>query len=108
MKYALRVIAGYALWLASAALSLVVMLWCRLLLLIDIPLRLRGINPWALGALDKFGTFVFGVIWLIFLIVSEAYFRKFIRRKVTMFNVVKVFVVEGLLLGIVFAIRLLL
>jgi hypothetical protein len=93
----------YCLWLASAAVTFLLMLNMRLLLLVSLPMRMRGINPWSLGAIDKFGTVLLGAIWLIWVIVSEAYFRRLIDGRVSALNIIKVFLVEGALLALVYA-----
>ena len=102
-RHALVTIFTYCLWLASAAVTLLLMLNMRLLLLVNLPLRVPGINPWSLGAIDKFGTVLLGAVWLIWVIVSEAYFRKFIDGRIPALNIVKVFLVEGALLALVYA-----
>jgi hypothetical protein len=102
VRHALKIVVTYVLWLASAAVTLWVMLNMRLLLLVSLPMRVRNINPWALGAIDKFGTVFFGVVWLIWVIVSEAYFRKFIDGRMAALSLVKVFLAEGALLAIVY------
>jgi hypothetical protein len=98
----------YSLWLASAALSLWLVLQVRILFLIELPLRSQNIDPWALGAVDKFGFVVFGVVWLVFLIVTEEFFRRMIRRGLRLRTVVWLFAVEGGLLGGVYLWRFLL
>jgi hypothetical protein len=102
------VIYAYGLWLASAALSAWLMLEMRLLFLVDLPMRSRTINHWAFSAIDKFGFIILGIIWLIGLIVSEEYFRRLIGRKFPGRRVLMVFVVEGVLLGLVYLWRALL
>jgi len=108
VRKALSAILAYALWFASAALALWLVLQMRLLFLVDLPMRSRTISHWAFGAIDKFGFFVLGVSWLIFLVVSEEYFRRLIHRKFPIRAIVGVFVVEGILLGLVYLGRLLL
>jgi hypothetical protein len=101
-RQALKIGVTYLLWLASAAVTLWLMLNLRLLLLVNLPMRVRNINPWALGAIDKFGTVFFGLVWLIWVVVSEAYFRKFIDGRIAALSIVKVFLAEGALLAIVY------
>lgn len=80
----------------------------RLLFLVDLPQAASAINPWALGAVDKFGFFILGIIWLIFLVVSEEYFRRMVGRRPNVSSVAEVFIVEGVLLGLVYLWRALL
>jgi hypothetical protein len=103
VRQALLTVFTYCLWLASAAVTFLLMLNMRLLLLVSLPMRMRGINPWSLGAIDKFGTVLLGAIWLIWVIVSEAYFRRLIDGRVSALNIIKVFLVEGALLALVYA-----
>jgi hypothetical protein len=104
----LSVVVAYSLWLASAALSLWLVLQARLLFLIDLPLRSRNINHWAFSAIDKLGFFILGAIWVVFLVVSEEVFRRLISRKVSYRTILRVFIVEGVLLAIVYLWRYLL
>lgn len=108
VRRGVRIVLVYALWLLSAALSLWTMLWLRVFLLVDVPMALRGISPWALSAIDKFGLFLFGVVWLIFLVVSETRFNKMIGGDLSTRYVIRVFVAEGLLLGLAYGGHLLL
>ena len=105
---ALSVVVVYALWLASAALALWLILQMRLLFLVDLPMRSQNINHWAFSAIDKFGFLVLGIIWLIFLVVTEEYFRRRVRGRFPVRTIVGVFVVEGVLLGITYLWRALL
>lgn len=107
-RRALFVLTVYALWLISAALALWLMLQARLLFLVELPLRSDSVNHWALSAIDKFGFFILGVIWLVFLVISEEYFRRLIHRKFPVRAVVGVFAIEGVLLGLIYLWRLLL
>lgn len=98
----------YIVWLASAALSLWLILQMRLLFLVDLPLRSQSIDPWALGALDKFGFVALGVVWLILLVVTEELFRRMIRRGLQFRTIAWLFGVEAGLLGVVYLWRFLL
>jgi hypothetical protein len=98
----------YILWLASAALSLWLILQMRLLFLVDLPLRSRTINHWAFSAIDKFGFVILGAIWLVFLVVSEEVFRRLPKRERPARTVLGVFAAEGVLLGLVYLWRALL
>ncbi len=107
-RQALLYILAYALWFASAALSLWAVLWLRILLLIDLPMSMSGINPWSLSAIDKFGTVLLGALWLIFVIVSERYFRRLPENELSLIDVVKVFAIEGVVLAVIYLARFLL
>jgi hypothetical protein len=124
------VILAYMLWLASAALSLWAGLWLRTVVLIDLPImmlrscpkitsefeplftrekyevisiQLLRLNRWALIAVDKFGTVVLGLVWLLFVLASEADFRKLPERRRPAAYVAKVFAVEAFVLGAAYA-----
>lgn len=49
------------------------------------------------------GLGIFGIVWLAFVAFSESYFRRWMRDKESRINIVKVFVVEGLLFGLAYA-----
>ncbi len=108
LRVVLSAILIYLIWLASAALSLWLVLQARLLLLVDLPLRSNAVDPWTLGAIDKFGFVAFGAIWMIFLVVTEELFRRMVRRGLQLRTVAWLFVVEGGLLGVVYLWRSLL
>ncbi|MBN1248194.1 MAG: hypothetical protein JXC32_11090 [Anaerolineae bacterium] len=98
----------YLIWLASAALSLWLILQMRLLFLVDLPLRSQNVDPWALGAIDKFGFVAFGIVYLVFLVVTEEIFRRMVSRGIKLRTIAWLFGVEGGLLGLVYLWRLLL
>jgi hypothetical protein len=93
------VILAYMLWLASAALSLWAVFWLRIVVLIDLPIMVLRLNRWTLVAVDKFGTVILGLVWLLFVLASEADFRKLLERPRPAAFVAKVFAVEVLVLG---------
>jgi len=100
-RTALSVVLAYGLWLASAALSLWLVLQIRFLLLVELPMRMLNINHWAFSAIDKFGLVILGVVWLVLVVVSEEYFRRMIDHGLRLRAVVWLFVVMGVLLGAV-------
>lgn len=104
MKKSLLIGLSYILWLASAALTLWGMLVLRVILLIDLPTEVLNVNPWRLPAIDKFGTLILAVLWLIFVIVTEPYFRRFAEQELAVVNLVKVFVAELVFLGAVYGV----
>ncbi len=64
-------VACYLLWFAYGALSLWTVLQYRDALLLLLPV----IGPWIMGALDKFGLLLFGLIALIWILYLEHYLR---------------------------------
>jgi hypothetical protein len=98
-----RIVLGYALWFTSAALSLWAALWLRTVVLIDLPIMALRLSRWALIAVDRFGTVILGLVWLLFVLASEADFRKLAERRRPAAFVVKVFAAEALVLGAAYA-----
>lgn len=68
---ALTYIACYVIWLAYGALSLWTVLQVRNALLGLLPV----IGPWVMGAVDKFGILILGLIALIWVLYLEHYLR---------------------------------
>jgi hypothetical protein len=66
--------ASYVLWLITAAVGILTLLVARRLLL-EIAYALN-VNPWAHGAIDKFGLLIFAVVWIVLTYGTEAYYRK--------------------------------
>ncbi|MEZ4709144.1 MAG: hypothetical protein R3A44_18195 [Caldilineaceae bacterium] len=65
--------ACYAAWIASSAVGLWLVLHLRINL-IDIGMWLEA-SPWIFGAVDKFGTILLGLGWLIAVFLAEMYLR---------------------------------
>ena len=97
----LLTILTYFLWLLSATLSLGIALQLRVLLLSDLPVLVFRVDPWALGAIDKFGTVVLGLLWLIYVVATEPYFRRLLDHDLTAQAIVRLFLIEvGLMAGV--------
>jgi hypothetical protein len=71
---AVSAVAVYLLWLVTAALGILDILLARTLVL-EIA-HASGLNPWAFGAVDKFGLIILGVGWIILVYLWEARYRK--------------------------------
>ena len=85
-------------WGLLSALGLwLVLLWR--INLIDLVVILR-LGPWILGALDKFGVFLLGLIWLACVIVLEGYLRGGVEKGLLWHRSGRVFLVEVVLVGI--------
>ena len=91
---------AYGLWLVSAALAVAAVLYLRLFLLIDLPINMLSANTYTQRAVDRFGTVLLCLAWLIFVVASESYFRRIIDGNLTAKQVAIVFAIEVLLLGI--------
>jgi hypothetical protein len=74
---AMSAVAVYLLWLVTAALGIADVLAARTLIL-EIA-HASGLNPWAFGAVDKFGLIILGVGWIIWVYLWEARYRKAAR-----------------------------
>jgi hypothetical protein len=95
----------YGLWLLSAALSLLVVLLLRQFLLIDFPIMVLmplGLSQYWQRTLDRFGIVILGLLWLIFVVASEGYFRRILDGRLSVKEVARVFAVELLLLAFAF------
>lgn len=88
----------YLIWLVLAAGAVWLMLQLRLNLL-DIAMA-ANVNPWALGAIDKFGLLLLGLGWLVAVFIVENYLRMGVERGVLWRRIGRIAAVEaGLLLA---------
>ncbi|MBN1218030.1 MAG: hypothetical protein JXM69_03795 [Anaerolineae bacterium] len=101
-QHTFLIILVYSLWLASAALSLWAVLWLRIFVLIDLPMATVGGNPWIIRAIDRFGTVVIGLVWLVFVVATEAYFRRLLKGGLPILSITKIFAAEALILAIAY------
>jgi hypothetical protein len=62
------------LWVVTMGLGVVDLLVGRRLIL-EVAIAL-GANPWAHGAIDKFGFLILGIVWLIMIYLVEYYYRR--------------------------------
>jgi len=98
IKEILLYLLGYLLWVLNSALGLLGILIARAVTAkAYITLRL---NPWAFGAVDKWGFFLLGLVWLVFVIACEAYYREGVNQGKLWPRVARVTGVEGFLVGI--------
>jgi hypothetical protein len=67
-------VAVLVLWLVTAAVGVAALLIARSLL--RETAYALDVNPWAHGAIDKFGFLILGICWLIFVYVIEHIYRK--------------------------------
>lgn len=104
-RFLLGVLA-YGLWLASAALALWAIIRVRQFLLIDLPIKVflsMGLSQYGQRAMDRFGTVILGLTWLILVVASESYFRKLMDRKISSRQIARWFVIEALVLVLAYA-----
>lgn len=55
---------------------------------------LLQLNPWAVRAIDRWGIFVFGVVWIIVIFSLEGYFRTAIDKNRLWQRIRRVFIFE--------------
>ena len=67
---------GYAIWLLSAILSLIAVLYLRSFIVSDLPIELLRVSYWSLRLWNYVGSVAVGLVWLFFVIVTEGYFRE--------------------------------
>jgi hypothetical protein len=104
LRRGLRVLLEYLLWGLSSALALLAVLQLRTFLLIDIPaVTILRQNPWMPPVIHYVGLALLGILWLVFVVLSESYFGRWMREKESRINIVKVFVIEGLIFGLAYA-----
>jgi hypothetical protein len=103
MRRFFRDLLAYTLWALSAALSVWALFWVRKFVLVDVPAMLLGLEGWVFQAVAKFGTVLLGLLWLIVTVASEPYFARISdqdpERRLSVVEVLRVFVVELLVLG---------
>ena len=103
----LLVVLAYTLWLASAALSLWAGMWLRTVLVVDVPIGLLRVSAWSLRLWNFAGTAVVGLAWLVFVLLTEDYFRKSAEKTlpVMLKRAARVLATEGVLLGVAYGIH---
>lgn len=97
---------AYGLWLVSGALALAVFIQLRQFLLIDFPIMVlmpMGLSQYWLTTIDRFGAVTLGLIWLVFVVASEGYYRRLIEGRIGAKQVAKVFAAEIIVLAGAFA-----
>ena len=81
-----RFLIVYGLWLVFSAMTFFA--WANLLQVIE-GLFFGQVNPWQLRSIRQFGAVILGIVWLIALLASEAYYRKFLNPKKKLFLLVR-------------------
>jgi hypothetical protein len=109
VKRIVRVVLGYALWLASAGLSLWAALWLRTVLVVDVPIGFLRVNYWSLRLWNYVGSAVVGLAWLVFVLATEGYFHEASEKTLPMMlkRAARVLVAEVVFLGLAYGIHLL-
>ncbi len=73
---------AYLCWLLAAALSMLALFMVRTALNIAWPVMVgtEATNRWALRAIDRFGLVFMGLVWLVYVIFVEQYYRSSITE----------------------------
>ncbi len=99
-------LACYTLWIALSALGVWLMLELRSTLFL-LALWLR-VNPWAVRAIDQFGTVILGLILLMGIILLEHYLRRGLEKQQLLRRAARVGIFVAVALGLSYALQLLL
>ena len=88
----------YSLWILSAALALFAA-YQLVEVFIDLAFLIR-LNAWQVRAARNFGTVTVGLLWLIFAIGSEAYFRRYVELDRQPQQLMPFFIIEFVVAGV--------
>ena len=66
---------------------------------------LLQLNPWAVRAIDRWGIFVFGLVWLVVIFSLEGYFRTAIDKNRLWPRIRRIFILELLLAAILLLVQ---
>ena len=101
---------GYVIWLLSAVLSLLAVLYLRSFIVIDVPIGLLRVSGWSLRLWNYAGSTVVGLAWLIFVIATEGYFRELADKPLPAMlrRAAQILTAELVFLGLVYGIQALL
>lgn len=104
IKEILSYLLGYLLWILNGALGLLGIVITRAVInKVSITFRL---NPWVFRAVDRWGFFLLGLVWLIFIVACEGYYREGVNQGKLWPRVARVTGVEGFLVGIGYVVQL--
>ena len=95
----------YLLWLITSALGMLGVLIARAV--IDKAYIALRLNPWAFRAVDNWSLLLLGLMWLVFVIACEGYYREGMLQSKLWPRFAKVTGAEGLLVGVGYVVQLL-
>jgi hypothetical protein len=97
---------GYAIWLLSAILSLVAVLYLRNFITFDVLLGLLRVS-WSLRLWNYAGSVILVLAWLIFVMVTEGYFHELADETLPAMlkRAAQILSAELLFLGLVYGIQ---
>lgn len=101
-RQVLHYVLCYVLWFGFAALSFWTILEYRNAVLALLPI----IGPWAMGAVDKFGLLLFGLIALVWVLYLENYLRQGVELGNFWKRVARVALVQLVVLLVAYALQL--
>ena len=106
-KRIVQIALGYGIWLLSAILSLAAVLYLRIFITTDVPIGLLRVSAWSLRLWNYAGSTVVGLVWLIFVIATEGYFRELADEPLPMMlrRAAQILTAELLFLGLVYGIQ---
>ena len=104
MKQILSYLLCYVLWAITSALGLLGIVIAKAVINRASIFRL---NPWVFRAVDKWSFFLLGLVWLMFVVACEGYYREGVSRGKLWPRFARVTGVEGFLVGIGYAVQLL-
>lgn len=90
----INIVLIYAVWFALAA-GVVALLFLIREAILDLLLHVRGINPWAIGAIDKFGTVILGLVALGLILAIEPYLKGGFKRNIFWKRVLRILLIIG-------------
>jgi len=93
----------YTFWIVSGALSGLIVTF--LLRVIEGLFFLR-VDPWQLRAISRFGVYILGAIWFMFIIGSETYFRKYLDPDKQLSSLLKIVALEAIILALIYGANL--
>lgn len=106
-KRVAQIALGYAVWLLSAILSLVAVLYLRSFIVSDVPIELLRVSYLSLQLWNYVGSVTVGLVWLFFVIVTEGYFRELADGELVIMlkRAAQILTAELVFLGLVYGIQ---
>jgi hypothetical protein len=97
-------LACYTIWIALSALGLLIVFELRAAL-VDVTMVLR-FNPWLIRGIDRWGIFIFGLVWLLGIIVAEHHLRRGVEKNQLSRRAGRLALIEGGLLAAAYGLDL--
>src|SRR5262245_12918672 len=97
-------LACYALWLGLSALC-AWLIFAAPPVVFGLAVRLH-FNPWQVRAVDQFGIVIFGLLWLVGILLLEYYLRQGVEKHRLRGRAARVFLFEVVALGLCYGLEL--